>query len=425
LKEQLEAGDFAEQGFDANYGWEHFLRDYFGATDLDEAILVGDIYSEAINRFDESLLTIETEEARSIYDMMMEAYIYRAKSISEYEEYVASLDPETYEMTILYQIVKNFLSYYYVNATYLAAYYDKNGDNKADDLTPEAEASASTIVEAFYYIAKVNPQKSSNVVGSSDTLTLVRVILDALNSGAYSPLKVSGTTIAERLESLVNLYNKASITDTVFGSYKVQGLRFKMEMNIASVDSGSDNAVDQAYREAWQMILRGGLILDNGHLAEFSYAEQVNSAVTALNATGFDNDQYTIPATLTLNNQVIKTYITGAVNATWYRYTSTLQDLAPDTERLAVLITYYELSLKEELTEEEEKTYHKYSPATFEKNYLTNTVSSCYEYLLSDDLMQEVVYQLYQKYLGDETFQFSRAYMKDECLQFMEIVYTK
>ena len=47
------------------------------------------------------------------------------------------------------------------------------------------------------------------------------------------------------------------------------------------------------------------------------------------------------------------------------------------------------------------------------------------EYLLSDDLMQEVVYQLYQKYLGDETFQFSRAYMKDECLQFMEIVYTK
>ena len=426
LREQLEAGDFTEQGFDANYGWEHFLRDYFGATDLDEAILVGDAYSEAINRFDESYLVTETPTARAIYDKMIEAYVDQTISVAEYDAYVASLDETDYLNTILYQIVKNFTTYYYVNATSLTAYYDQNGDTKADEVTEELEQDATTILEAFYYLARVNPKTSSAIQGTSASMVLAKNILDALNSSVYSPIsKIDGSTIDARLESLISLYNKVSVTDNVLGSYKIKGLRFKLEANAACVDNGTDNEIDQAYRTAWQQILMGGLALDNGNLAKFSYAEQVNSAVTALSATGFDNDQYTIPSVIKMNNQVIKTYITGAVNATWYRYTEGLQDYAPDTERLAVLVTYYELSLKEELTDEEEKTYHKYSPATFEKNYLTNTVVSCYEYLLGDDLMQEIVYNLYQKYLADETFKFSRAYMKDQCLQFMEVVYTK
>ena len=426
LKEQLENGDFVEQGFDANYGWEHFLRDYFGATDLDEALLVGDVYSEAINRFDESYLVAETEQARAIYDKMMDAYVYRNCSINDYEEFVASLEEDTYRDTVLYQIVKNFLSYYYVNATSLSAFYDVNGDAKADELTEELTTRATIILEAFYYIARINPKNSSVVVGSSASMNLVRDLLDALNSGVYAPTsKITGSTIDARLETLVSLYNKASVNDAVLGSYKLDGLRFKLDTNSACVDSGTDNEIDQAYRAAWEQILMGGLGLDNGNLAKFVYAEQVNSAVTALNATGFDNDQYTIPSVISMNNQVIKTYITGAVNATWYRYTLSLQDYAPDTERLNVLLTYYELSLKDELTAEEEKIYHKYSPATFEKNYLTNTVQASYDYLLSDSLMQEIVYGLYKKYLNDETFKFSRSYMKDECLQFMEIVYTK
>lgn len=426
LKEQLEAGDFKDQGFDANYGWEHFLRDYFGATDLDEALLVGDAYSEAINRFDESYLVTETPTSRAIYDKMIDAYINRSISIDEYESYVASLDEADYANTILYQIVKNFTTYYYVNATSLTAFYDQNGDTKADEITSEQEDEASVILEAFYYLARVNPKNSSNIHGTTASMTFAKEFLNALNSSTYAPItKIDGSTIDARLESLISLYNKASVNDSVLGPYKVKGLRFKLETNAACVDNGSNNEIDKAYRSAWQQILMGGLGLDNGNLAKFNYAEQVNSAVTALSATGFDNDQYTIPSVIKMNNQIIKTYLTGAVNATWYRYTEGLQDYAPDTERLAVLVTYYELSLKQELTDEEEKTYHKYSPATFEKNYLTNTVVACYNYLLSDDLMQKVVYDLYQKYLGDETFKFSREYMKDECLQFMEVVYTK
>ena len=101
LKDELESGNLNDIGFASTYGFDNFVRDYFGVTDQNEAVLMGSAYSDAINAFDEKQISIVTPEAQDIYGHMIDTYINHIYTIEEYNEYVNSIDKALYENTCI------------------------------------------------------------------------------------------------------------------------------------------------------------------------------------------------------------------------------------------------------------------------------------------------------------------------------------
>lgn len=426
LRSDLEAGNFKDYGFEMTYGWENFIRDYFGVTDINEAVLVGDAYNSALEQFTGSLYAVTSDEAIQIYEMLEKLYVEKSISTVDYEAFIATLDKEKYENTILYQICKNFNDYFQVKATTIDAFIDVNGDGVCDKLTEENKTSITTLVDAIYYLAKTNPSKVESIKGTTAKDELARNILTALFNNQYSPTSSLTGNFDNRVKQLINVFNYSNLNDSVFGPYKKLGIRLNISTSQTYTDASATGALKDTLKGLWNDILMGKLKLDNGEVCLFEYAEEVNTPVTALDA-GFNGSFYAVPTLIDSENTLTKVILTGATNATWYRYTEEYQELCPSYERLEILVKYYLLSLEsdETYTKEEEEFFAKNTPSTYESNYSTNNIIPVYEYLISDEIMEDVVYNIRLELLNNDTFKFSNASLKEECLKLMDLIYNE
>lgn len=426
LRSDLEAGNFVEYGFESTYGWENFVHDYFGVTDINEAVLVGDAYSNALEKFTAAMYNVTSNEAIQIYEKLVNLYVDKSISEKDYEDFVATIDKDLYENTILYQICKNFHDYFSVQATTINAYIDVNGDGKNDELTADDKIAMATLVEAIYLLAKTNPSKVESIKGTDAKDDLAKLILQALQSNQYSPISTLTGDLDNRIKTLVSIYNNSSLNDSVFGPYKKIGIRFDLNTSITYTDQSATGAFKDTLKGLWNDILKGNLKLDNNEVVTFPYAEEVNSIVTAIEAD-FNGSYYTVPTLHDEENSLTKIILTGATNATWYRYTEEYQEICPSIERLEILVRYYLLSLEndEEYTKEEKEFVAKNAPATYESNYSTNNIVPVYEYLVSDEVLQELVYNIRLNFINNGTFKFTNLALKDECLKLMDLIYNE
>ena len=381
--------------------------------------------SDAINAFDEKQISIVTPEAQDIYGHMIDTYINHIYTIEEYNEYVNSIDKALYENTVLYQIVKSYTEYFDVTATTLKIFIDENGDGVADELDEASEALLKELIDAFYMLAKDNPKSAAEISGTTNVDVLAKNIITAVNANQYAPdSTISGNTIPQKLKTLVKIFNNSKIDDSVFGTYKKAGIRFQLDLNTKYTDESLTGEVATVLKKVWNKISDGTLILNNGTNAYFEYAEAINSAVTSLNAVGFNNTCYTVNELIKENNSLTKVIVAAATNTTWYRYTDTTQELIP-VDRLETLVRYYKLSQidEEKRTKEEKEFVVKNNPQTFENNYLINMIVPALTSLLSDENLQNVVYELYLTNINSHNFNFTIDKYNQECLEFMKAIY--
>lgn len=163
-KDELAKGTFVTIGMPANYGWENFLRDYFGVMSDQELMIYYALYSEGLSLFTK-------------------------------DQY--SFDDEDPERSVTAQMEKIFQEFFNVETFAVAAYYDYDLNTVADDpekWTTEQADNADAFLDKVFEQAALSTKK----------------------------------TIKERLTEVSDAYKLASLDDAVWGDYKKLGLRLNI-----------------------------------------------------------------------------------------------------------------------------------------------------------------------------------------------------
>ena len=435
LYEALQNGDYELYGYPAKYGWDNFVRDYLGMTNEIDTVVLFEAYENAVNNYTDSFYTITSVNAEAIYDKLVDAYVEKVISVEEYNTFLETLEPSTYENTILYQICKNFTDYFYVKAALFNYYFDNNYDGVADEEKDSTKhTNAKTLLNAIYYIAKNNPKNLSSTASSE--LALASKILAAVKSGKYIKNHANETTVEGRLKVLVSIYNNASLSDDIFGSYKLQGIRLSVTTNTTYSDSSLESDLAPIFKEIWDSVLLNTLVLDDYSKASFPYSDKVNAETNALNCAGITEEKpYTIEDLYVENNVTSIVFITQVTNTTWYHYyetkaTDTLEsikvsELIPSIDRLTSFVRFYELSLIDlsDLTPEETKEYESLVPIDMEMPFVTNILGVAYDALYEREEPDLVLNQTRKAKLEDGTFKFNNSSYKDICIKMMELAF--
>lgn len=177
VKYYFNAGYYASSGFDADYGWENFLRDYLRMEDEYELVLNAAGSEDAFKKFYETQYDYD-----AIVEKMKELYK---------EEY--------YGLSVINVIV--FTDY---NRDGNPDNYELNEDKENTYWTAEQEALAKELLEKIY--------KAAPATGEAG--------------------------LESQLTAVVKEYNEATYSDETWGIYKKYGLKAKAE-GVQSYDNTS------------------------------------------------------------------------------------------------------------------------------------------------------------------------------------------
>lgn len=197
-KEAFLAGEYEENGYPTEYGWENFLRDYFGV--LEEKQLLANIDS-------------------SLYE-------YELKKFAE-ELYFNTEDDETAGIDYLVQQEMNriYNEYFSGTVTGLKVYYDNDFNGIADEIEEGSTAAnaAADLAEKLYTFAK--------------------------DLEGYD-------TLAEKLAIAVKYYNMATESHSDWCQYKKEGLIVSVMSNTTySYTSNQDDKLKEAASKLWNSII--------------------------------------------------------------------------------------------------------------------------------------------------------------------------
>lgn len=197
-KEGFLAGEYESNGYPAEYGWENFLRDYFGV--LEEKQLLANI--------DSSLYTYELKKyAEALY-------------FNTEEDETAAVD-----YLIQQEMRRIYNEYFSGTVTGLKVYYDKDFNGIADEIEEGSQegALAADLAEKLYTFAK-------DLQGFD--------------------------TLAEKLAVAVKYYNMATTADKTWGQYKAKGLVVTVMSNTTySYTSSQNEKLKEAASKLWNSII--------------------------------------------------------------------------------------------------------------------------------------------------------------------------
>lgn len=441
LKTSLESGEYEAYGYNRNYGWENFLRDYGGITYLDDVIMLGDAYNLALVAYQKSHVTATNDTADELYDLFRRAFTSTVDpstkvSIDYYLQEFNKVDDRSTLDTIVYQTLNQFNSFYSIKASYMSYFFDVDDDGIADEVDAETDALGERLFNALFYIVKNNlkflPEKES----MTEEYKLAKKFLDHLSD--YSPYNISGETIEDRISKIITIYNISGIDDEVFWEFKKLGLRFGKSSQSTYTDSSSTEIVQQEFKAIWNKVLKGELLLNDGiTYAYFEHSDKVNPQSTALSAVGISSDNlYILDNFVELNNRKLKYIISDITNTTWYHYYNVYneasdtynvsEELVPeDKDRLTALITYYSLSLidSKDRTAYQQSVYEANTPMDFEAAFVTNILSTSFNAIISDDVTSVRMNDRRRAFVENEIALFTNSTSKDTCLLIINLLY--
>ena len=249
-KDAFEDGDYASLGFDANYGWENFLRDYLGLLSEEKILINLDstLYKNSYNQLkDELTLGEEVKDADGNVTV-------------------------TVDQAIQDKMEEIFNEYLNVTAVGVKAYYDLDLNNEADEL--------------------VEGEDDEKLAYANDLLALV-----------YEQAAAIDEAIATALSTVILEYNLATKYHTVWGEYKAQGLELALVSSASyTAASNKDETILNQLREQYADLLaftkaENGTDLSGKDLSEsytYTYTKyedgkNVGNATTSITAADFVN----------------------------------------------------------------------------------------------------------------------------------------
>lgn len=213
-KEAFENGDYASLGFDKNYGWENFVRDYLGLLSEEKIIvnLDSSLYEEALNDFKESLYLVEEVK-------------------DEDGEVTTPIDA-----LVQAKMEEIYNNYFNATAVGLKVYYDKNLDNKADEVTegsPEA-LLATQLLQTIYAEAV---KKNETITTALNDVILEYNLTNKNQNGIWKEFKTAGLKV--KLISSAS-YNASSSNDEKI----IEQIRTQYARLLAYNDTDSEKGTD-------------------------------------------------------------------------------------------------------------------------------------------------------------------------------------
>ena len=427
LKTSLENGEFENYGYSRYYGFENFLRDYSGLTYLDDAICLMDPYDLALDSFAGSLVYAHSDATLELYQKFNEAYVKKTIDIDAFLNYCDNLDDKVKE-SVIYKIIEQFNSFFSVKASTITYFIDENGDSLGKVMSEEEQAQGELLVKAILYLAKTNPQKM-DAESTDPVYLLAQKIFNAIKAGKYSPYNnLSLSTLVERMNRLILIYNGSSLDDEIFGSFKALNLRLSYTTDTTYYSTNVNEAAVPVLRDFWLSILSEELVLDSGKKAYFERTTEINNE-TALKAIGISADApYIIKDGVLMNNKVTRFIVTEVVNTTWYHFNEDsegkITELIPSDQRLDILVNYYALSLieSEKRTKQQQDLYEQSSPVDFEAPYISNIIGPAYDALIASTTITEKLNKVRISLLQNETINFTNEKNKDRALWIMDLL---
>lgn len=440
-KQALEEGQLASYGYPKNYGWENFIKDYFGVQNEAELIMIGNAYTLAVENYALSTFTITSDTANEIYKKFHLAYEVSREypgsiTTDEFKEYLETLDKKSYENTLLYKIMDRLTKYFDVKAGSLKFYVDSNNDTVYDELDENTEKLGQTLIEALFYIAYNQVTEISNPQNDSEVLAQ-KILIDLKNKEFGTITKIEGSTLGERLARIVTVYNNANLTNETFSVYKLAGIRLVIDQESSYTDESAEEELQKLLKGAWDQVLNKTLVLQNGDVAYFPYTEYANTAVNAKTAENLSaSNPYRIDEYYKDDTSISIVFLTSATNSTWYNYHETIVSMFPtktidgeqvvDVERLETYLDYYILSNRKETeltTDEATKLSNIDRPATFQSNYINNVISECFKDVSSDESIGDLMYTFRKTAIDEGQIKFTEPTNKANYLKMLEIIF--
>ncbi len=205
-KTAFENGDYASLGYDSSYGWENFIRDYLGLLSEEKIIvnLDSSLYNDNLDDFKKTLYLLENpgkdEEGNDI----------------PVDKLVQDKMQEIYD------------KYLNVTAIGISAYYDKDLDGTADEITVEE--------------GEPNPNED-----------LAKELLATVYAKVVEKRKAISTALTE----IVLEYNIASLNnDNTWKKFKTAGLKLQLMSSTSyTATSNSDEIILNQLRKQYAKFL--------------------------------------------------------------------------------------------------------------------------------------------------------------------------
>ncbi len=208
-KTSFEEGNYEENGYPTAYGWNNFLRDYLGITNEKELMtnLDSSLYAAATDALARTLWTVEKEET------------------NENGEIVKVESDE-----LVQEEMKNMLAKYFsANIIGVMAFYDKDLDGVADAYLEgtDSDSLSEELINKIYELAEQEVNKSTDI----------------------------NKTYEKALSQVVVSYKLATPNHSVWGKFKLAGLRVSVITSTAYTNSSSINDVlKQEIKAIWNKI---------------------------------------------------------------------------------------------------------------------------------------------------------------------------
>ena len=211
-KSAFEAGDYADSGFPASYGWENFIRDYIGVTHESDI-----------------MISLDSSLYKDAQDILAKTIWLDHKEETNEETGETTVTPD--DSRVQAEMEKIFNEFYSASIIGVYVFQDKDLDNVGDYFeTPDtdSDASASALVTLIYEKAaqKVEDEKHLN------------------------------KTLESALNDVVNEYKLASTSNPVWGTFKTQGYRATAMSNVSYTNTSAINeALSNEIKALWDKVI--------------------------------------------------------------------------------------------------------------------------------------------------------------------------
>ena len=171
-KEAFEDGEYTSLGYAPNYGWNNFVRDYLGLLSEEKILLNLDstLYDEGLEDFKETLYLVEEIK-------------------NEEGEVTTPVDAKVQE-----KMEEIYNNYFNATAVGVSVYYDKDLDNKADELT-EGSVEALLADKLLQTIYNEAIKKEDTIVNALTDIILEYNITNKNANNIWSEFKTAGLKV--------------------------------------------------------------------------------------------------------------------------------------------------------------------------------------------------------------------------------------
>lgn len=261
VKSDFKDNEFKSDGYPKSYGWMNYLRDYYGITSELDLILDtdGDIYSEALENYQETLWTDElvTKQAKRIFDEYFRTTVY---SVSTWFDKDDNGSADAFGFKEL-ESDDNYAFYEMAIDDFVKEYgekYEKYGVTEATIRDAKTTLNSNiAVAQKFAEFLKDLVDLSYADDKDAKAAEMVTKYYSATSSVKDSIIAIANA-IAEDNEATSDRYsaistNYAIVTpnDSVFGQFKKQGLQFTVSSSTTYTQTSS---IDDYYKDKLRTI---------------------------------------------------------------------------------------------------------------------------------------------------------------------------